>query len=196
VSYRDFVRKRRDVRLGGRKIGRFTVGGHWYVVEPMSTMQFAQYLEQSKRLGDTLKDRGGIDLLLKQTPARVLRSLVPLLVSEPLRDRDFRRCSDDQVYKTFRAWGEVNDLDAMLGSLDLSGGTGTKRGIDRLVLVFAREMHYLIDCVWAMPYRELLAAVRGLNAEDAHLPEGAEPLDDDEKNRLSNLCAGMGVQVN
>jgi hypothetical protein len=196
VSYREFIRKRRDVKLGGRRIGRLVLGGHWYAVGPMSTMRFALYLEQSKRLGDTLKDRGGIELLVQQTPARVLRPLVPLIVSEPLRDRDFRRCSDDQVYKAFRAWGEVNDLDAMLGSLDLSGGTGTKRGIDRLVLVFAREMHYRIEDVWAMPYRELLAAVRGLNAENAHLPEGADPLDDDEKRELSNLCAGMGMQVN
>ena len=196
MSYQDFVRRRRDVRLGGRRIGRFVLGGHWYVIGPMSVMRFAQYLEQSKKLGDTVKDLGGMELLAEQAPARILRPMLPLVVSEPIRDRDFRRCSDDQVYKAFRAWGEVNDLDTMLGSLDLSGGEGNKRGIDRLVLAFAREMHYQIGEVWGMPYLELLSAVRGLNAEDANLPEGAEPLDEDQKRELTNLCARTGLQVN
>jgi len=195
MAYKHLLHNRRAVRLGGVHLWRFHLGGGIYTVGPMSTLRFAQYVEAAGKMGNLLTEAFPAGEPPTRAALQLFRVLLPLMVVEPIKPAHLEHATAGQIMAVFEAWQEVNDLPYMLKSLHTSGN-GKGHGLDRFVVSLAQAMHLRVREVLEQPYQEVLATIDALNAEAANVPEGAEPLDDDEKNKLSNLCAGMGVQVN
>jgi hypothetical protein len=195
MAFKHLLHNRRIVRLGGFRLWRFHFGGGVYTVGPMSTLRFVQYLEAAGKLGAVL----GETMVAGELPTRAtldtLRVLLPLMISEYVVPSHLEHASARQVVIALTAWQEVNDLPYMLKSLQKSGDS-KGQGFDRFVVNLARTLHLDVRQILEKPYQEVLAIVDALNAEEADLPEGAEPVDEEKRKELRALAGRAGLQVN
>jgi hypothetical protein len=198
VAFKHLLHNCRAVRLGGFHFWRFHFGGGVYTVVPMSTLRFVQYLEASGKLAPIVKagtPEGGAPFL---PMAEMFRALVPLMVNEPLVRRHLEEATVAEIVAVLDAWQEVNDIDYMLRSVKPSADA-KGQGFDRFTVNLAMAMHvpiHEVHKILEMPYQEVLAIVDAMRAEEFDLPPGAEPLSEEEREKLADLASRAGFQVN
>lgn len=199
MATRDFLRIRRRVRFGGRPFGagpfRFHLGGAWYTVGPLSLVRADQFFRTVCNLAQVANGIEGLGLADPST----MRAVLPLIVEEPIRQRDLDGASATQVLAALQALGECNDWEAwgrLFDGEDDGGGSddGTPWTLEDLVdWIVAERPCYTHRDLFFMPFQEFGAIVAAVSkkhraaarGEDEHpLPPGAVPLTEKEKREL------------
>lgn len=190
MSLRHFVRKSRIVKIGGRKLGPWHLGGRSYRFEPISLLRMVQWLECAGRLKVET---------VSELPLEVLRAMIPLSVAGVVREVDLERATPQQIGKAALAAAEVSDLQYVLGALFTpTGDSGKGRvGIEAAVCAVAQRYGQEPRTVWLWPAAEFAAV---LEAEKQLVPDdrkSGEPhvCTPDEVDELNRRLSAFGVEV-
>lgn len=102
------------IRMGGWAVGlgplSFHLGGRWYTVARLSVLRWFQVVVHLSSAGVPLE-------CLIEDRYRIPESILHLILSEPLRARDAKRASWDQVLCALTACGMVNDLPYLIETM-------------------------------------------------------------------------------
>jgi len=182
MAFEHFIRKSRDVRLGGWRIGPLRFGGGMYTAGPLSVIRWAQFCQASIELNETPADVTGI---AARHPQAILRALVPVLIEQPIAWKHLRRASPHQLGLVFAAFGEVNDLDYCTKALTGEGEDGKKAesdertGLEVLAVSLAERLHVGDPHeVLTWPMQEVLAICDALKTIDKEFLAAREPKSD------------------
>lgn len=195
MSWRQFVRCTRRVKLGGRAAGPLRFGGRVYTVGPLTCLRVAQMQEAYGTLAGRLGSEP-LEVISSKAPLGIVRLLLPLLVLEPVRACDVDRATPEQVAALAQALGETNDLEATFKALAPSEA-GEQHGLSLAALVcsVAKEYGRAPREVWLWPFAEVLGVIDAEKELNPREDDGPRQVEGEELDELNRRFAAYGLEV-
>ena len=201
MAYRHFLRETFVVRVGGVRIGPLRLGGHRYMVGPLSVLRAFQLwaaLEGHMRTAPKIEDAVQA---MAELPLDDIRPYLHLLILEKVRARDLRRLTQGQVMSVVIALFRANDIEYMVKAFEPSKEPqGTADGGDFLhAVVCASHGAYTHDEVKHLPFTQALGILEcernKANVAQGMLP-GDEPMKmNGESYKLASMLQRAGIAV-
>lgn len=185
MSYGHFLRCSRSVRIGGRKVFRWHIGGGSYTVGPLSVIRWLQFFEAAGQL--PFSEQGIADGLKALTMLRPMAALVPILVAERIKPKHLERITPAQVATILAAFAEVNDITYFLSITKPGDGGGERIGIERVAIDLAERFGLDPYDVLHWPMAQFCGVLDALKEREPEKP----PEDDG----LGAVLKGLGVAV-
>jgi len=142
-----FERRYRTVKLGRR----------WYTVGPVSVLTCFQLMEALGKYAHILpkSDNAKLAHMMNVLGLDAIIPLVPLLVAEPVRPRDKKRITPDQIDALVEALQQCNDVRYIWKAMQPSKGSGNMMMSDCVEQIAQRYGRFPNE-VLALPMAEFL----------------------------------------
>ena len=199
MALEHFIRKERVVKIGGCRMFKW-LGGHFYTIAPISVLKWTGFFPFIKNANFELET---LEEIIKYMPTPFLRSILPLLVEDNIRDKDIDNATRKQILVVWQAFKICNDLEYILNYYKAKMATSKLEeglNIEDIAVYLSQAFNGAVmpDAFLKLPIQYFIGIFDSLERLENYRkwqdPE-AQSLSEQEKENLFNSIKGLGFGV-
>lgn len=202
MNLKRLMRAERMLRLGGYRISSLglSFGGKWVTVSPITVLKFFSFFPVLEFCNF---EKSTIDKVFEDGDLNYLRAILPLLIDDPITEKEMMRTTRDQIIQCWRAFQEVNDLDFLLDKVKSSIDKHDREALEFVDVAVIFSQHFPMitpQKVLQLPMQYVYAVFDSLNRINDYKKSGNADgqrgsVSAEEKQKIINSLQMLGFGV-